>query len=134
MSDNWVQDISDMHTKFDVNDKVRMLSPDLLEEYLKFRARFIREELDELDAAIEEKNSEEIVDALIDICVVAIGTLNAYDVNPYKAWDEVHQANMNKEVGIKASRPNPYGLPDLIKPKGWQGPDHTGNYGLIDNI
>jgi len=38
---------------------------------------------------------------------------------------------MNKQVGIKASRPNPLGLPDLIKPEGWVGPDHTGNHGLL---
>jgi predicted HAD superfamily Cof-like phosphohydrolase len=79
-------------------------------------------------------NAEEIVDALIDLCVVAIGTLDAYGVNSYKAWDEVHAANMNKEVGIKESRPNPLGLPDLIKPEGWTAPSHAGNHGLIAKI
>ena len=50
--------------------------------------------------AAKDGNPEEIVDALIDLCVVAIGTLDAYGVNSYKAWDEVHAANMNKEVGL----------------------------------
>ena len=38
---------------------------------------------------------------------------------------------MNKEVGIKESRPNPLGLPDLVKPKDWKGPSHEGNHGNI---
>jgi len=41
---------------------------------------------------------------------------------------------MTKEVGIKASRPNPLGLPDLIKPEGWQPPSHQGNHGLLKFI
>ena len=75
-----------------------------------------------------------MVDALIDLCVVAIGTLDAYGVDANMAWDEVLDANLNKEVGVKESRPNPLGLPDLIKPMGWVGPDHTGNHGALTEI
>ena len=117
MSSNWVQDIHDMHTKYGVREVTNKLSANHLAEYLEFRIRFLQEELDEMKLAAKDGNPEEIVDALIDLCVVAIGTLDAYGVNSYKAWDEVHAANMNKEVGIKASRPNPLGLPDLIKPR-----------------
>lgn len=74
-------------------------------------------------------NAEDIVDAMVDLCVVAIGTLNALNVDAYEAWDRVHTANMAKEVGIKASRPNPLGLPDLIKPAGWVAPTHDDNIG-----
>ncbi len=77
---------------------------------------------------------EEVTDALIDLCVVAIGTMDALDINAHIAWDEVHRANMSKQVGIKASRPNPLGLPDLIKPKGWIAPFHTGNIGLLEKL
>lgn len=79
------------------------------------------------------EDSEEIVDGLIDLCVVAIGTLDALGVNVHKAWDEVYEANMNKEVGVKESRPNPLGLPDLIKPEGWTAPSHEKNHGIIGN-
>ena len=65
----------------------------------------------------------------MDLCVVAIGTLDLFEVDAHKAWDEVLKANMSKKVGVKESRPNPLGLPDLIKPEGWVGPDHTGNTG-----
>jgi len=77
-------------------------------------------------------NPEEVVDALIDLCVVAIGTLDAYGVDSNKAWDEVLKANMSKEPGIKPERPNPLGLPDLMKPEGWVAPSHVGNYGRLD--
>jgi len=40
---------------------------------------------------------------------------------------------MTKEVGEKPERPNPLGIPDLIKPEGWQAPSHEGNHGLIPN-
>lgn len=123
-----------MHTKFGVNEVTRKLSANHLAEYLEFRIRFLQEELDEMKWAAASDNSEEVVDALIDLCVVAIGTLDAYDIDAYKAWDEVHAANMAKEVGIKESRPNPLGLPDLIKPEGWTPPSHAGNYGLLEKI
>ncbi len=132
MSKDWVQDINDMHTKYGVHESVKGMDGDKLAKYLQFRVNFLQEELDELKA--NTKNPEEIVDALIDLCVVAIGTLDAFNVDAYKAWDEVHRANMQKEVGVKATRPNPLGLPDLIKPEGWEGPEHTDNYGLLTQL
>lgn len=129
MSKNWVQDIADMHTKYGVNEKVREFDKEKLEKFLEFRISFLQEELDELKD--NKGNPEEVVDALVDLCVVAIGTLDAFDVDAYAAWDRVHEANMSKEVGVKASRPNPLGLPDLIKPEGWTAPSHEGNHGII---
>ena len=131
---DWCKDIADMHLKFGVNPAVRQMDAEKLKAFLEFRIRFLQEELDEMKHAAKTNNAEEIVDALIDLCVVAIGTLDAYGVNAYKAWDEVHAANMTKEVGIKASRPNPLGLPDLVKPEGWRAPSHEGNHGLVAKI
>lgn len=132
MSIVWVNDIEDMHTKYGVNEKVREFDAEKLKQFLEFRVKFLEEELTELKDNID--NPEEIVDALIDLCVVAIGTLDAFDVDSKKAWNEVHKANMAKEVGVKASRPNPLGLPDLIKPEGWVAPSHEGNHGLLSKI
>ena len=131
MSTDWVKDINEMHTKYGVHEAVKKMDADQLIEFLAFRLNFLHEELTETRQAahLSKRNNEEIVDGLIDLCVVAIGTLDAFNVDAYKAWDEVLKANMNKEVGIKESRPNPLGLPDLIKPEGWVGPDHTGNTG-----
>jgi len=131
VNNNWVKDIADMHAKYGVNPKVREFDKEKLQKFLEFRIAFLQEELDEMKSA---KDGDDVVDALIDLCVVAIGTLNAFDIDSQKAWNRVHCANMNKEVGIKASRPNPLGLPDLIKPEGWTSPIHTDNIGLLSKL
>ena len=133
MSKDWVKDIKDMQTKYGTREWVEK-NPQQLKRFLEFRIDFLKEELDETESALINMDSEEIVDGLIDLCVVAIGTLDAFGVNPYKAWDEVLRANMAKEVGVKESRPNPLGMPDLTKPEDWEGPDHSDNHGKLNNI
>ena len=136
MSLNWSHDIEMMHDKYHVNDwvreQVKTENKDNLRKFLEFRIKFLEEELNETKKAVEENDFEEIVDGLIDLCVVAIGTLDAFEVNANRAWNEVFDANMNKIPGRKESRPNPLGLPDLIKPEGWVGPDHSNNTGLLN--
>lgn len=139
MSKDWVKDINEMQTKYGtrewVDTQLELTNIGKLHKFLEFRAAFLQEELDETKAALSPTfDPEEVVDGLIDLCVVAIGTLDAFGVDPYKAWDAVHTANMTKEVGVKASRPNPLGVPDLIKPEGWIAPSHVGNHGLLNNI
>ena len=131
MSADWANDINRMQNKYGVREWVNHASPFQLKKYLEFRLNFIKEEYDETREAIIMEDAEEIVDGLIDICVVAIGTLDAMGVNAHKAWDEIFNANMNKEVGVKESRPNPLGIPDLIKPEGWTAPSHKDNHGII---
>ena len=134
MSKNWVADIVEMQGKYGTRDWVANANLDKLKAFLDFRLDFIEEEFDETQKAVIENDPEEIVDGLIDLCVVAIGTLDAFGVDPYKAWDAVHAANMAKVVGVKPSRPNPLGVPDLIKPEGWTAPDHTGNHGILPGL
>ena len=129
----WAKDITDMHNKFGVHDWVNDCIMDnnfvALNKFLKFRIDFLQEELNETAKAVNTYNSEEIVDGLIDLCVIAIGTLDILGVDSDAAWKSVHEANMSKEPGIKESRPNPLGLPDMIKPEGWIGPNHSNNIG-----
>ncbi len=135
MSDNWAKDIQDMQYKF--KTKLWMFNnqnnQEALDKYLEFRLQFLNEELRETEAAFTNRDAEEIVDGLIDLCVVAIGTLDAFGVDANKAWNEVLKANLSKEVGIKPERPNPLGLPDLVKPEGWQAPNHENNHGKFPN-
>lgn len=131
MRNTWVKDINDMHTKFGVNEVVRNLDAEKLKKFLEFRVNFLQEELDEMKTA---ETADDVVDALIDLCVVAIGTLNAFEIDSEEAWNRVHHCNMMKEVGIKESRPNPLGLPDLVKPAGWYPPTHVDNVGLLNKI
>jgi predicted HAD superfamily Cof-like phosphohydrolase len=142
MSTNWVKDIYDMHAKYGVHSAIETFDADKLRQFLNFRLGFLEEELNETKAAAnsEQVDAEEVVDGLIDLCVVAIGTLDAFGVNAYSAWSAVHEANMNKQVGVKASRPNPLNLPDLIKPTmethgyDWKPPSHAGNHGKLSGL
>lgn len=141
MSQNWAQDIADMHTKFGVNSVVREFDAEKLHKMLQFRINFLNEEYSELVGAAgdpvykkPDSRGDDIVDACIDLIVVALGTLNIFDVDAQLAWDRVHEKNMQKEVGIKAERPNPLGLPDLIKPAGWESPSHADNLGLLETM
>jgi predicted HAD superfamily Cof-like phosphohydrolase len=131
MSKDWAFDITMMHEKYGVHPVVEKMDADTLRKFLEFRVRFLEEELTELKTAT---NADDVVDALIDLCVVAIGTLDGFGVNSHKAWDAVLEANMNKKVGVKESRPNPLGLPDLIKPEGWTAPSHADNEGKLKEI
>lgn len=127
----WWLDNFEMHDKFGFHKAVSEMDAEKLRMMLKFRLDFIQEELDEAKNA---KDAEDVVDAMIDICVVAIGTLDAFAVDAQYSWNQVHRANMAKERGIKPERPNPLGLPDLIKPEGWVAPSHEGNHGILSAI
>jgi len=135
---DWVSDIEEMHDKYGViewvNKKIAQGDFYILEEFLKFRIAFLNEELRETKEAVEHQDAEEVVDGLIDLCVVAIGTLDAFGIDAHTAWKEVLRANMEKEIGAKESRPNPLGLPDLVKPDGWTAPSHKSNHGLLTRI
>jgi predicted HAD superfamily Cof-like phosphohydrolase len=136
MSNDWPYDINKMHEHYKIYNAISKLTEDKekLHALLQFRISFLNEELNELKDAT---NAEDVVDALIDLCVVAIGTLDIFGIDPYKAWDEVLKANMNKTPGVNPSRPNPLNLPDLIKPAGWSAPSHAenhGNLGIIFNV
>jgi len=131
MSKDWADDIRNMHAHYGVHPVIDKMDGDTLKKFLEFRINFLNEELTELKTA---ETAEDVVDALIDLCVVAIGTLDGFAVDSHKAWDEVLKANMAKKTGIKATRPNPLGLPDLIKPEGWVGPSHLNNYGFLRKI
>ena len=139
MSDNWVKDIADMHAKFGVNEwmakKLAEGDRDLLRKYMAFRLSMVHEEFKETsDAALIQGNAEEVVDGLIDLCVFAIGTLDVMGVDATEAWNRVHAANMAKSPGVKWDRPNPWGLPDLMKPNGWTPPSHEGNHGHLPDV
>ena len=136
MSDNWVNDIEDMHDKFGVHDwfQANRGDKDLMQKYLMFRMLMIGEEYQETLAAINNSDAEEVVDGLIDMCVFAIGTLDVMGVDANKAWNKIYDANMAKEPGVKPGRPNRFGLPDLLKPAGWTPPSHEGNHGDLPSI
>jgi NTP pyrophosphatase (non-canonical NTP hydrolase) len=131
---DWIADIAALHTKFGTNLAVRTFDGKKLRSYLQFRIDFLKEELQELQDAVDAGAPDDVVDALIDLCVVAIGTLNAFNVDAYEAWNRVHEKNMQKTAGVNPTRPNAFGFPDMIKPENWTPPTHADNIGLLARL
>ena len=95
------------------NDKITSLRYDL-----------IKEELDELKEAIDNKDITEVADALTDILYVTYGAGHAFGINLDKCFQEVQNSNMSKlgsdgkpiynDKGKVMKGPN-YFKPDLNK-------------------
>ena len=90
----------------------------------KLRLDLIKEELEELTAAMNNKDLLEVADALTDILYVTYGAGHAFGIDLDKCFDEVQNSNMSKldkngkpiynESGKVMKGPN-YFKPDLNK-------------------
>ncbi len=90
----------------------------------KLRIDLIKEELEELTEAIDNKDLLEVADALTDILYVTYGAGHAFGIDLDKCFDEVQNSNMSKldkngkpiynESGKVMKGPN-YFRPDLSK-------------------
>ena len=90
----------------------------------QLRYNLIKEELDELKQAIDNKDLLEVADALTDILYVTYGAGHAFGIDLDKCFDEVQNSNMSKlgkdgkpiynEAGKVMKGPN-YFKPDLSK-------------------
>jgi predicted HAD superfamily Cof-like phosphohydrolase len=112
-----------------------------------FRMKFILEELMETIQACGlhydsmfndirykvdgKENEEEILDGLIDLMVVIIGTAHFFGYTNRIdnktifeiAWDRVQEANM-KKIPVKSAMESKRGSQfDLLKPEGWKKPN-----------
>ena len=95
------------------SDKINSLRYDL-----------IKEELEELKEAMENKDLLEVADALTDILYVTYGAGHAFGINLDKCFEEVQSSNMSKlgedgkpiynEIGKVMKGPK-YFKPDLTK-------------------
>ena len=94
------------------------------EKIVQLRSDLIKEELDELNQAIKDKDIKEVADALTDILYVTYGAGHAFGIDLDKCFEEVQQSNMSKigmngkpiynENGKVMKGPN-YFKPDLNK-------------------
>ena len=94
------------------------------EKINSLRYDLIKEELDELKTAMENKDLLEVADALTDILYVTYGAGHAFGIDLDKCFDEVQNSNMSKlgengepiynESGKVMKGPN-YFKPDLSK-------------------
>ena len=131
------RDIRRFHEKFELpptEDPGHRLPDDML----KFRVKFLYEELSEYAAALggeidpdgelllerDEFNAEEAYDALLDLAIVCLGTayLHRFDFNA--GWSRIMAANMAKERATGADDPRSKRghAADVVKPIGWQKP------------
>jgi predicted HAD superfamily Cof-like phosphohydrolase len=62
----------------------------------KLRCELIKEELDELEAAMKNRDLLEVADALTDILYVTYGAGHAFGIDLDKCFEEVQQSNMSK--------------------------------------
>ena len=94
------------------------------EKIVQLRSDLIKEELDELNQAIKDKDIKEVADALTDILYVTYGAGHAFGIDLDKCFEEVQQSNMSKlgadgkpiynDSGKVMKGPN-YFKPDLSK-------------------
>ena len=94
------------------------------EHISSLRYDLIKEELDELIVAMNNKDLLEVADALTDILYVTYGAGHAFGIDLDKCFDEVQNSNMSKldengkpiynEKGKVMKGPN-YFKPDLSK-------------------
>lgn len=81
----------------------------------------IKEEVDELNLAIDNNDQVEVLDALVDILVVTIGAIHSMGADAEGAWKEVMHTNFAKiDKGTGKVRKREDGK--VLKPVGWQGP------------
>ena len=66
------------------------------EKVNNLRYELIREELDELKEALDNKDLLEVADALTDILYVTYGAGHAFGIDLDKCFEEVQQSNMSK--------------------------------------
>ena len=130
----WIEDIQDMHHKNKVHEWIETATPSQKTELMKLRMRMLTEEFAETMDAYLLCDEEEMIDGLIDLCVIAIGTLDIAEVDIQDAWRKIYRANMKKKPGIKPGRTNPHNLPDLVKPFDWEAPDHSANHGRLKDF
>jgi len=106
-------DVSAFHRKFGHPAPVDPHLPSL--ELMSFRKKLLREECEELCAAIDARDPGAIAAEAVDLVYVAVGTLVMCGLKFSPFWDLVQAANM-------AKAPNPTGGKPL-KPAGWKKPD-----------
>ena len=143
------EDVGAFHAKFGLPHVGDTAPRQLDRDAIRFRVKFMIEELAEYCSAsgmrsvsnllrdveknvdchslISATDEEGALDALVDLCYVAMGTAHLAGLPFDEAWAEVQRANMAKERATsegdaRSTRHHPL---DVVKPSGWVAPDHA---------
>ena len=82
----------------------------------------IDEEIDELTAALIDKDELEQLDALVDILVVTVGAIRAAGWDGEAAWNEVMKTNFAK-IDAVTGKVIKRSDGKVLKPEGWTAPE-----------
>jgi len=91
-------------------------------EQFALYVNLIEEEFKELKEAINNNDTVETLDALVDILVVTIGAIHSAGFDAEGAWREVMSTNfakIDKETGLVRKREDG----KVLKPVGWVPPN-----------
>jgi hypothetical protein len=106
-----------MHEKFGLANTTG--ATHLSKEEKDFRVAALQEELNEYSDA---ESLVDQYDALLDLIVFAVGSLERHGFPLQEGFEIVMRANMAKEVGQNGSKRGGFKR-DLVKPAGWQSPE-----------
>jgi predicted HAD superfamily Cof-like phosphohydrolase len=135
------RDIERFHAKFGL-EPTKDAGHRLPEDLLKFRVKFLFEELFEYCQAIgllpvqnshgyeidnilvlnKALDTEQAFDALIDLVYVALGTAYLHRFPFNDGWDRVQAANMAKVRAERKDQSKRGSAYDVVKPEGWKPP------------
>lgn len=118
--DMW-KDIEKFHEKFGFSRRKAGEKPS--KKLVNFRLKFLQEEVQELNVAFGKNDLADVLDGLVDIVYVALGTAWQLGLPYERAWKLVQEANMKKIKVTSASQSQRGYVGDVIKPDGWTPPD-----------
>ena len=101
---------------------VGKVNNEINEDQYDLYLNLIKEEVAELQAAVDQCDPIEQLDALIDILVVTIGAIHSMGADAEGAWKEVMRTNFAKidsETGKVRKREDG----KVLKPVGWTPPN-----------
>lgn len=112
------------HEKFNLPRRTPETVPGFPEpDVLKFRTKFLEEELQEFKSACLVRNLPEAADALVDLVYVVLGTAHYLGLPWEELFDEVQRTNMLKRRAKSALQSKRGSVYDVVKPPGWKRPD-----------
>lgn len=88
-----------------------------------FACKVLLEEICEFMVARTNNDVPGALDAMVDLIYYAMGRCYEMGISPEdfkRAWDKVHEANMQKKLGNKGRGSDL----DAVKPEGWKAPEH----------
>ncbi len=109
--------VSEFIIKFSFHQSSRSVA-----DILKLRLKHMREELDELEQAIDAADEYAVWDALVDLIYLAVGTVFLIQMPFSVCFDRVHRANMNKVRCVSPEQSKRGELPDCYKGDDWEEP------------